>query len=310
MVDERRRVGTDGMVDRISASGVDRAGGAAVVRGRTPSWGVVPVLAVVALALSAPAAPLASQILKGTLSDAENGRPIAEGAVRVHDARGDLLHTLTTNRAGEFFLRIEALDPRFFLVTEALGYESVRLPLGDLPSFSPSGMDVSISVPPAPLAAEGLTATVRAEPLLRKLVTSGYYERQRTNFGQFMVLDANERQRARVPTDYLKGLQGVRFMNWGGTRGEEPLLSRSNNSYGRRCYPSVWVDGALVRRSRVETAAQMDPDVPEVVTTIPFDRLVSPGQVQAIEVYASSAQIPAQYAGTEARCGVILIWTV
>jgi outer membrane receptor for ferrienterochelin and colicin len=40
-----------------------------------------------------------------------------------------------------------------------------------------------------------------------------------------------------------------------------------------------------------------------------INAVVSPDQVEAIEVYRGPSEIPAEYSGNDAMCGVILIWT-
>lgn len=37
--------------------------------------------------------------------------------------------------------------------------------------------------------------------------------------------------------------------------------------------------------------------------------MISPGDVEAIEVFAGSSQIPAEFGGSTAGCGVIALWT-
>jgi len=63
------------------------------------------------------------------------------------------------------------------------------------------------------------------------------------------------------------------------------------------CYMDVYLDGALVYNS--------------AATQVPLFNLNSlhPNEVEAIEVYTSTAQIPSQYNRTAGGCGVMLIWT-
>jgi hypothetical protein len=37
--------------------------------------------------------------------------------------------------------------------------------------------------------------------------------------------------------------------------------------------------------------------------------VVSPSQIEAVELYSSAANTPVQYGGVNSACGVILIWT-
>lgn len=40
-----------------------------------------------------------------------------------------------------------------------------------------------------------------------------------------------------------------------------------------------------------------------------MDNLVSPSEVAAIEVYRRASEMPAEYIGSDAQCGVVSIWT-
>jgi hypothetical protein len=61
----------------------------------------------------------------------------------------------------------------------------------------------------------------------------------------------------------------------------------------RYCMPTLYVDG-------VHTAYGGRADL---------NGVVSPSQIEAVELYSSAANIPVQYAGVNSACGVILIWT-
>ena len=92
-----------------------------------------------------------------------------------------------------------------------------------------------------------------------------------------------------------------RAVNQGGTCAFCPpaRLSRIDSAAGARggCYMDVYVDGAMVFDSRSPQNGLFD------VNTI------QPEHIAGIEVYTSTAQIPAKYNRTAAGCGVVLIWT-
>jgi hypothetical protein len=39
------------------------------------------------------------------------------------------------------------------------------------------------------------------------------------------------------------------------------------------------------------------------------DDVLSAGVVAAVEIYATAAELPAEYSGSDSRCGVVAIWT-
>ena len=59
--------------------------------------------------------------------------------------------------------------------------------------------------------------------------------------------------------------------------------------------PKVVLDGLVIER--------LD-DYPALI-----DRLIDPESVAGVEIFPSSAGVPAQYAGIDVTCGVILFWT-
>jgi hypothetical protein len=63
------------------------------------------------------------------------------------------------------------------------------------------------------------------------------------------------------------------------------------------CYLDVYLYGAQVYNSSARTT--------------PLFNLYSlqPSEIEAVEVYTSASQIPAQYNKTSGGCGVMLIWT-
>ena len=46
-----------------------------------------------------------------------------------------------------------------------------------------------------------------------------------------------------------------------------------------------------------------------VGTGISVDRLISPHEVAAVEVYSAGGYVPPQFSGPTARCGVIVLWS-
>lgn len=250
------------------------------------------------------AAPASAQVVRGVVTDAESGDAIEDVTVRLKDGQGAVSGTTTTDDDGRFYLESGSLATESVLSLEALGYVTESVLLGDLTGFSDAGVELDVALVPDPLPVEGLVAHVESRPLVRHLANAGFYRRQHANFGSFRILTDEDRTQARVPSDLLRGIQGIRLdqldMLTGGA-GSEPRIRASTIGTFQQdgtCYPSVFLDGSLIRRGAPAARLQR-----------PFDRLVSPNQVQAIEVYRSPSQLPAQYGGNQGGCGVILLWT-
>lgn len=81
-------------------------------------------------------------------------------------------------------------------------------------------------------------------------------------------------------------------------RGAE-ALDPADRAAGARpaCFMDVYLDGALVFDSRLPRTGLFDVNA------------IQPEHIAGIEIYTSTAQIPAKYNRTAAGCGVLVIWT-
>ena len=87
-------------------------------------------------------------------------------------------------------------------------------------------------------------------------------------------------------------------------RGGPSSLDPGDVAQGARpaCYMDVYLDGVNVYTMSQGAGAGKAPPLCDMST-------LRPQQIEAIEVYTSAAQIPAQYNKTSSGCGVLLIWT-
>jgi hypothetical protein len=150
------------------------------------------------------------------------------------------------------------------------------------------------------LGATGLTlepTTVTADVPVPSLVANGFYDRQRGGRGIFLDRLAIERRAgARELGDLLRAIPGVTVDFNGLIR----LRGISTGTAGACGAPLVFVDGIAVNRRE---AASGVPDPSQ------WQRSIDPVDIEAIELYRSPAEVPAQYnTGAMAACGVILIW--
>jgi len=87
------------------------------------------------------------------------------------------------------------------------------------------------------------------------------------------------------------------------------------------CEPRVFLDGLVVIRGGSRPTARQpggDPasELEDLFEDPRFgamalDDLISPNVIEAIEVYRSASQVPAEFGGSGVftRCGVVVIWT-
>lgn len=164
-------------------------------------------------------------------------------------------------------------------------------------------------------------AEVRVEGEEDELVPAklvGFYERRRSGVGRFLDRAEIAKFENRRTGDMLRMVPGITVRvgsnskawatngrgsasNQGAFQREDlkEVLDRYDILAGAKlaCYMDVYVDGTLVYNSTARQAPLFD------VNSIP------PEQIEAIEVYAGAAQIPAMFNRTSGGCGAMIIWT-
>lgn len=223
--------------------------------------------------------------IMGELTDLEAGTPVAGASVRLD---GGAEGTMTDGR-GRFML--EELVPGWHTISFAqIGYasrtDSIEVIAGRVTTLRASLSVNPVVIDPIEVAVE------RREVALQK---TGFYERQAEGFGEFIDREDIENRAPTEMTDMFQGIPGV-YVEANGF--DESIILRSGrigDVEGNTCYPRVYLDDILVHQGGDEPAM--------------IDNLLTPGVVAGVEIYPSSAGMPAQYISGRAGCGVILIWT-
>jgi hypothetical protein len=265
-----------------------------------------------ALPLLALAAPASAQVVRGKVLDAATGEAVPRAEVSAVTVEGRGAGGARTGADGSFTLELRAAGT-FRLRAERTGYQpSVT---DTVAVQSRETVEVELRISATAVAIEPLRVTARVEPPRRRtLQLNGFYDRERTGIGKFVRREELER---RHPTSLAQALSrvdgtsilyhGVRqfiffprngrptiSQGGGSTAGRRPGSTRPPSGSGAvRCLPNLYVDGV-----RVPYDAYHD-----------INASVSPEQVEAMEVYRGPSEIPPQYNGSDAMCGVILIWT-
>jgi len=213
--------------------------------------------------------------VNGVVRDATR-EPLA--SVEITIVAGELTRgRTTTDREGRFDLGPFERGA-YSLKVRRLGYQQRTIPMELGPPENATALDVVL----LPVAEELDEVHVAASLPPSKL--RGFYERSRQNrtFARFLTQDQIQKLSPGAASELLRTVPGVRLA--------------SNQSGGnviriRGCQPMVWVDDQRVPGAEL-------------------DDLIVPSDIAAIEVYASSAGIPAQYLDRGNRlCGLILVWT-
>jgi len=266
----------------------------------SPRSRVVPLTkrALVALVLSVASpfltAPLAAQgafaTLKGVVTDATSQQPIM-GVRVVIAATG---RYATTDSLGVFELReIPSGVIRFFFTASGYPRTSVVLALAkgermvqrfELESIAAEAAAAGdASADSAAGRVQRLPATeVTGEPS-RGVRYEDFERRLKTGRGQYVTREVIEERAYNNLSDAVRGLRGV-AIECGGSRGCLIRMARSLPG----CYPQYIVDGR-----------------PDNF----FGPNVAVRDIEGIEVYTGAADVPGEFAGTDAGCGVVVIWT-
>lgn len=125
---------------------------------------------------------------------------------------------------------------------------------------------------------------------------AGFWERRRRGVGSFVTREEIERAPGNQFHQAFRGLAGLRVVPCGpgsSTGCYRLVSSRQTAGFGGCLEPKVYVDGARIPLQ----------DYPLGINEM------RPEQVEAAEVYTGPSQIPARFGGSDAACGVIVIWT-
>ncbi len=223
--------------------------------------------------------------IMGVLTDRDNGSPLAGARVQLDGGRGG---TLTDGR-GRFML--DELAAGWHMIGfSQFGYatrsDSIEVVQGRV-----TNVQASLSVDPVQLAPLEIVVE-RREVALQK---TGFYERQSEGFGEFIDREDIELRGPAEMTDMFQGIPGVLVHADGIDKSIVLRSGRIGDLDGNYCYPRVYLDDILVHRGGDEPAG--------------IDHLLTPGVVAGVEIYPSTAGMPAQYTSTGASCGVVVIWT-
>ncbi len=243
-------------------------------------------------------ASVAGNTVRGAVVDAMTGRGIPAALVEFLDSGGLVRASATTTEEGGFvFTRLPRGE--FRIRVTSLGYAQTL----SLPSRLDEGetLTLTVRVHPSALALAPLevTASVRAtSPALES-----FYTRAERGFGgAFLTRVDIERSGLSRVSDLVAGIAGIRLdaPPAPGIPGGISLSESPSGVGGRPCPAQIFLDGSPVsRRSALGGSTPL---------SVQIDRLVTPSEVEGVEVYLSLSEIPPEFLTSDARCGVIALW--
>lgn len=264
------------------------------ISGSRPVLRRFPVLALLALALPAPAT--AQVRVVGRVLDDVTEQTVSFARVELLNAYGRVLEVTETDTEGNFSFDVEKGIKAIRLDVRRLGYMDNRTPALYFDGRTFFQVEIRLDVDAVLLAPLEVVARSSID---RSAVLDGYFHRLRTGQGIYITRDNIEARAPVFVTDLLRDVPGVTLVASGA--GTRPVVQMSR-SLARRCDTQIYIDGFLVNPRSVSLAGR----------TVDFriDDVVHPGSVEGIEVYRGLSTIPAEFLDPDAaQCGVIAIWT-
>ena len=246
------------------------------------------VLLVLTLLLHAGAAGAHAQIVRGRLLEAGTGAPIAAGTIEL--IRNDtIIDEAISDTAGSFTLQGD-VGGEDRIRAERIGFRSSLSQVLALASGARIDLEYRLSTEAIGLDPITVITASRSMTLERR----GFFERESSTAGAFITREELGRPDVRVVTDVLRRVPGVQVVRMGVTTSD--VVMRGGKV--RNCLARIYLNGTVIRQGGAQSPG--DPVL---------DQFIKPGDIEGIEVYRSSLEIPAEFGGGDAPCGALVIWT-
>lgn len=234
----------------------------------------VRLLLAAVLAISIGVEPGAAQAtLRGRVIDSEIGQPLSDATVRIRGGP----QQLTTDSLGRFHaeqLPAGDVEVMIQLLGYAPGMFKVQLP--------PSGTlerDFGLDFTGHRLPDHVVRA--RAEKLLPRYVD--FERRRQRKLGAYFRWEELEKRGYSSVGDALRTVRGMKIKC-----NQETFECFAFMARTPQCQPTWWIDGVEVQSFHENTPIR---------------------DVYGIEIYRGPGEVPGEYSGSNAACGVIVLWT-
>ena len=236
--------------------------------------------------LVAPARAALAQTVHGQVLEQGTERPVRGASVTILGEDQAPVGTALTDSSGVFLAAL-ARAGTFTLGVRHPGHQpgiSRPFALAKDDYYEPT-LYLVVAVTPRTLA----PVEIRERANRRSDFTRGFEERRARGFGEFLDRWQIARRGATTPVELLRGFIGVSFARDAGGN-DVPVSTRGATGLGDPCRMAVYIDGSPL-------------------TAQPINYAVRPSDIEAIEVYASTAEMPAQFRHGDGGCGAIMIWS-
>src|SRR5687768_3661651 len=248
----------------------------------------------IATAAAAPSTADAQRFFHGRVTDAETTAPIAFAIVSLV-AEGETRDAArqTTDSAGRYRLQVPRAG-RYAIHVRRVGFAPERTSAYDLGRAEERLVDFVMT-----RVAGSLDTVVIAEETVRhSFLLDGFMARRALGVGTFFDREALEARGFPPMATLLREVPGLRVASSTGRTSVRLSRGGTLSPQTSQCVPGIILDGVGVTRSD---------DSPE--STSGLLGSINGREVEGVEIYKSRSQVPAEFAGPEARCGAILIWT-
>lgn len=261
-----------------------------------PQWAAVAgrVAVLVAAFQSATGVVAWAQTVRGTLRDRQSDEAVPQGRIALLRPDGAEVTATVSDSTGAFALTAQQ-PGEYYLSAQRLGYQ----PITDGPLGLTAREDVEIAFYITPLAVLMDTVAVTTPPRIRYLDRVGFYQRKAQGLGRFLErADLEPRMpTARSWVDLLRSVPGVSIVETGRVgEGARVRISTGMISFARECAPQVFLDGLLLTFGSAPDWRALS-------------EAIGPHDVEAIELYRRSAELPPAFGGAMSGGGVILVWS-
>jgi hypothetical protein len=232
------------------------------------------------------------QGVQGRLVELGGGRHIGFAEITIRSGSGRVLARGTTDDQGLFRLQVPQ-GGRFLFSANALGYKRIDDQVVEVEPEKLTVLEVQMAAGAVELAPIVVTTEARSFRLERE----GFYRRRAEGLGFHIPPEVIEQRRPQKTTDLFFGIPRTRVIEpAGGGRGRAVRFT----NVIEWCWPMVYVDRHLVSTGGSVNAG---------AEPLAIDDVVSTADIFAIEVFRSPAEIPSEFNGPNAGCGVVVLWT-
>jgi len=221
--------------------------------------------------------------------------------------RGRELSRTIATPTGQFDFEVTRGWVRFR--ASRLGYAATTTPVLRIDDAQVYELEIRLDRDAIPLAPLEVVARRRSQSGM----LDGFHHRRGVGLGHYFSREEIRQRNPFALTDVLATVPGVRITPSRRAGSSNVYMARALPGEGD-CPVQVYLDGILVNRRNLQLLDR-EPESGKDQYGLRSDHdfnindVVAISSIEAIEVYRGVATVPAEFLNTEARCGVVAIWT-